>query len=67
MQTRKYSYYSVKNCSAKIASEVIEYGESKGWGGSIDELDAIKSILNKLNIHYVDDMFGTWAYRDISK
>jgi hypothetical protein len=68
MEIRKYSYYSSsQEVASLIASEVIRYGKSEGWGGSLDELSTLQDILARYNIGYVDDMIGKWAYYDFTR
>ena len=44
-----------------IAGEVIEYGKSDGWQGSLEELSQIEKILSNFNIFYVNDFVGEWG------
>ena len=59
----KYSDNGPQRSAADIAYEVVLKGKSTGWGGSLEDFEAVKKILAPLNIVYTDDMFGTWERR----
>jgi Holliday junction resolvasome RuvABC ATP-dependent DNA helicase subunit len=64
---RKYNLRqeNISQVATTIASEVIQHGKSTGWQGwnkEIDEVAVLSNVLNKYNILYVDDIYGTWEY-----
>jgi len=61
---RKYSNYSIKTCASLIIQDIIDNNQSEGWGGSFDELEALKNLLGKFNVRYTDDFFGRWEKVD---
>jgi len=61
MSIRKYREFGVENAAAEIAQEVIRRGTSKGWGGSLENLAAVETILEPFNINYHCDFTGTWG------
>ncbi len=62
MVVRKYREIgSSKMVAGIIAGEVIEYGKSDGWQGSLEELSQIEKILSNFNIFYVNDFVGEWG------
>jgi hypothetical protein len=63
MQIRKYKNFSVIQAATLISSEVINNNKSIGWSGSVEELEAVKVMLVKYNIHYIDDISGEWQHR----
>lgn len=60
---RKYRDYGTEEAANIIILECVKYGESSGWGGSLEELEAVEKICNTLNVKYVDDFRGTWKIR----
>ncbi len=63
---RKYDS-DVKKAAAKIASEVVETGNSIGWVASDNnQFNQLKVYLANFNIAYVDDFAGEWRYKKSS-
>lgn len=60
---RDYSSEDLTWSAATIASEVVQYGTSTGWCGSVEDRESIASHLRPHGIVYVDDMRGEWAAR----
>jgi len=46
--------------AAIIAYEVLTRGQSTGWSGTLEDLGELQRRLRKHNIHFTDDMRGTW-------
>ena len=64
MNIRYYNPKAIEEDAGQIAREVITCGKSEGWCGNTEEdLKNVVSILKDFNIHYVDDMRGTWEHR----
>lgn len=57
---RKYSNYSIKTCASLIVQDIIDTNKSEGWSGNLDDLEELKTLLEKFNVYYVDDFFGRW-------
>ena len=57
----KYENYGIKESAAKIVCDCIMNGESEGWAGSREELEAVGEICNKFNVYYTNDWFGKWT------
>ena len=49
--------------AAKILADIVTRGSSKGWCGSLEQLDKLSEILKNYNVFYVDDFNGTWEMR----
>jgi hypothetical protein len=54
---------TVQELAARIAKDVILKGKSEGWAGESTDKDNVAALLKDFNIHYVDDFFGTWAFK----
>jgi hypothetical protein len=64
MVVRKYREIgSSKMVAGIIASEIIKFGKSDGWQGSLEELSQIEEILLNFNIFYVNDFVGERGHR----
>ncbi len=61
---RKYSNYSIKTCASLIIQDIIDNNQSEGWSGNLDDLQALKDVLEKFNVRYTDDFFGRWEKVD---
>ena len=44
-----------------ILKEIVHSGKSNGWSGDSLRLDELEQILERFNVHYVDDFNGDWA------
>lgn len=60
-----YRQYSSEILDAGLITlEVVDYGESSGWSGTLEQLKNMQDILKKHNIIYVDDIHGTWKKKN---
>lgn len=59
---RRYSN-DAREDAAQILADIVTKGASKGWGGSLEQLDRLSEILKNYNVFYVDDFNGTWEMR----
>ena len=65
MVVRKYREVgSSRMVAGIIAGEVIEFGKSDGWQGSLEELSQVEKTLSDFNIFCVDDIVGGWHRKD---
>lgn len=62
MSTREY--LSVEESSKTIASEIMEYGSSRGWVGNNQVARNVEHRLSKFNIGLTDPKSGTWSHRE---
>jgi hypothetical protein len=61
MNHRKYSEFDEPE--KIIMVEVMSHGKSEGWSGTIEERITVQNILGAFNVHYTDDISGTWSLR----
>lgn len=59
---RRYSD-DAREDAAQILADIVTKGASKGWCGSLEQLDRLSEILKNYNVFYVDDFNGTWEMR----
>lgn len=63
MFEKSYNARSVNQNAAMIAGEILMEGKSKGWTGTVEDKNAIESLLSRMNITYADDTSGTWQLK----
>jgi hypothetical protein len=61
MIVKKYRDYP--NAALIILNDVFINGKSEGWGGSIKELEEVKTKLAPFNVDYTCDFTGTWRLK----
>lgn len=65
-KTANRKYTNAKTDAADIAAEIVNDGESRGWGASSDrEMEVASEIehrLSRFNMGYIDDMAGGWGF-----
>ena len=59
---RKYTEYV--NPALIILQEVFIHGKSKGWSGSLENLEQTKESLKPFNVAYTCDFTGTWTLKN---
>jgi hypothetical protein len=60
-------YSNLQADAAIIAFEVLMHGQSIGWSGSVEDRCELERRLRKHNIHYTDDMSGTWKPTELGQ
>ncbi len=59
-------YSNLQADAALIAFEVLMHGQSTGWSGSVEDRCELERRLRRYNIHYTDDIHGTWKPSELS-
>ncbi len=64
MRKRLFENYSVEECAAKIAYEVIEDGGSSGWSSyKVEMVEEVENLLRKFNIVCTCEFAGEYGYQ----